>query len=584
MYFFIVKNNFYIYIYKMIWLLLFILFCFIIILILFLFHVHKNTSPQQNKDMYYTSNTDINDYYVKTWNDTLFIPNMYPKNYMICYHYRKYKYNEKMFNITLDGEPANIMEWETDFVITTKKKRISKNIPSIYAPYFVWIFNEYKEKILPTDLIKYKHEKRNEKINFCCFLYSNCDEKKFKGVKNRHTFFQLMIKMTGLKVDSLGKCLNNKKKVSGNWKSTVDIYKSYKFVIAFENEEIEGYISEKLVLPMIARAIPIYLGAPDVSQYFNPKSFINVSDFPDFETCIQYILYIDENDDVYQSIMKEPFLINNTIDRDLFSLYYGGSFYKQLYNTLSDQTLKQYIRPCQFYSQNIRFISFADGKIYKNDRIFKEAFHSRFFKECFVYGPNDFDDEFKKKHLKFIQKNKRGYGYWIWKPYIILKNLNELNENDILIYADSGCSIHINEYKEMKYFYTLLEKYSILLHTLEEYKHLEREWTKMDCLEYILKEKKEIILKKYPYQYEANRLYLKKNKKTVDLIERWYTIMQNYHLIDDSPNDIFENDKNFQEHQHDQSIFSLLVKLSDEKDENIIPSSHKLIHASRLKN
>ena len=42
----------------------------------------------------------------------------------------------------------------------------------------------------------------------------------------------------------------------------------------------------------------------------------------------------------------------------------------------------------------------------------------------------------------------RGGGYWIWKPYIISKMLEQINENDILVYIDAGC--HINITKESK--------------------------------------------------------------------------------------------------------------------------------------
>ena len=39
---------------------------------------------------------------------------------------------------------------------------------------------------------------------------------------------------------------------------------------------------------------------------------------------------------------------------------------------------------------------------------------------------------------------KRGGGYWIWKPYFILKTLKEkIKYNDYLIYSDSG-SVYIN--------------------------------------------------------------------------------------------------------------------------------------------
>ena len=43
------------------------------------------------------------------------------------------------------------------------------------------------------------------------------------------------------------------------------------------------------------------------------------------------------------------------------------------------------------------------------------------------------DTDFYEKHKNFINNNKRGYGYWIWKSYIVYKNLQKMNNGDILI-------------------------------------------------------------------------------------------------------------------------------------------------------
>ena len=55
----------------------------------------------------------------------------------------------------------------------------------------------------------------------------------------------------------------------------------------------------------------------------------------------------------------------------------------------------------------------------------------------YEYSPNDIDNEFKEKN-KNILIRKRGNGYWLWKPYFMLKTLKEkLNDGDYLIYTDA---------------------------------------------------------------------------------------------------------------------------------------------------
>jgi hypothetical protein len=73
----------------------------------------------------------------------------------------------------------------------------------------------------------------------------------------------------------------------------------------------------------------------------------------------------------------------------------------------------------------------------------KSVYETSFPLRPAVFGADDLDDEFKL-NFKDILREQRGGGYWIWKPYIIKKHLDKINDNDILIYMDAGCSININ--------------------------------------------------------------------------------------------------------------------------------------------
>ena len=45
--------------------------------------------------------------------------------------------------------------------------------------------------------------------------------------------------------------------------------------------------------------------------------------------------------------------------------------------------------------------------------------------------------EFFAKYRDFAP-NQRGYGFWLWKPYLINNKLQDLSNNDVLCYVDSG--------------------------------------------------------------------------------------------------------------------------------------------------
>jgi len=148
---------------------------------------------------------------------------------------------------------------------------------------------------IPLDILKQKEK-------FCNFVVSNP-----RGVE-RNKFFRMLNRRKA--VDSGGRHFNNLGKVVSD---KISFIKDYKFTLAFENSSSAGYTTEKLVEPMLAQSLPIYWGNPDVARDFNPRSFINISDFSSFDAAIDYILKVDSDDQLYLSYMKEPWFNDNHI-------------------------------------------------------------------------------------------------------------------------------------------------------------------------------------------------------------------------------------------------------------------------------
>jgi hypothetical protein len=161
------------------------------------------------------------------------------------------------------------------------------------------------------------------------------------------------------------------------------------------------------------------------------------------------------------------------------------------------------------------------------------------------------DTIFWKKHGDFIEKNKHiGYGYWLWKPYIIKMCLAELNDGDILFYLDCDCLLHDNKQLISQYFDIIKTDYIIGSLT-----NIEKYWTKMDIIQYL-----DITDNKYleteQRQGGTNMFYV--CDQVNNLVDEWYKTACNYNLIDDSI--IIKNIPSFKNNRHDQSIFSLLSK------------------------
>jgi hypothetical protein len=203
------------------------------------------------------------------------------------------------------------------------------------------------------------------------------------------------------------------------------------------------------------------------------------------------------------------------------------------------------------------FITFgAGGQNYYDagNRLINQAVSVELFDILYCYTDKDLknDNDFWGKHSKFIENNRRGYGYWLWKSYIIKKTMENMKDGDILLYADCGCEI---DYRKKQSIADMFEKvkddYIIANHT-----RVEKDWNKMDLIL-----KLEMLDDKYLncIQHEAGQILFLVCDKTRDFVNEWYELGCDYHNIDDSPS-ISKNLDCFKCHRHDQSIFSLLRK------------------------
>jgi hypothetical protein len=155
---------------------------------------------------------------------------------------------------------------------------------------------------------------KREKTRFCNFIYSN-------HVPLRNKFFRELSKYK--RVDAPGKCMNNmppigsyksvdKSRSSNTWmEEKLKFLSNYKFTIGFENKAVPGYITEKLIDPILANSIPIYFGSKEIGKEFNKKSFINFHDFKNMRELVKYVIKVDKDDKLYEKMLREPWLKDN---------------------------------------------------------------------------------------------------------------------------------------------------------------------------------------------------------------------------------------------------------------------------------
>jgi len=214
-----------------------------------------------------------------------------------------------------------------------------------------------------------------------------------------------------------------------------------------------------------------------------------------------------------------------------------------------------------------QFITYGNEKYRRSKkRLISEVKKLNIFDKVIAYGPEDFETDFEEKHMSFIEKNSRGGGYWLWKPYFIVKTLENMNNDDILIYADAGCKIYPQHKKRLYKYFDIVRKSNFGLLTFQlrpqDYKGvsltIEYIWTKSDLAKRMgVLDDKRIM---NSHQICGTLVVIRKCEHSMKILKEWYSICsQGYHFIDDSPSAI-PNHPDFVEHRHDQSVLSLCVK------------------------
>lgn len=212
------------------------------------------------------------------------------------------------------------------------------------------------------------------------------------------------------------------------------------------------------------------------------------------------------------------------------------------------------------------FLSFAAGSDQYNKtlkRITAQASKTNIFDEVIAYDLEWLmnQNEFWEKHKDFITNpnNKKGYGFYLWKPYLIRETFKKLNQGDVLVWCDAGCEIHcsFDPIIFKKAFIEEVNSHQFLAVECNPVLHY-NQFTKGDVYKFFNTSINEMIDNKYVY-FEANRLFFAKNEINSKIIEDWYEIMSNnYNLFDGSQSHL-PNPTEFKDSRHDQMIFNFVL-------------------------
>lgn len=200
----------------------------------------------------------------------------------------------------------------------------------------------------------------------------------------------------------------------------------------------------------------------------------------------------------------------------------------------------------------VYLVSFATPEFYESQEMLNISALKHGVDETIPYNDKILRKTPFYKENKSILKFKKGGGYWLWKPYIVLENIKKINYGDVLIYADSDAEI----VRDLTFLINLCkEKGGILLFKVHH--HINSTFTKRDC--FILMNCDSEDMWNTEQVMGGFQIYVK-NDKSINFLQEWLHYCKHPKILTDTQNICgLDNFPNFIEHRHDQSILSLLA-------------------------
>jgi hypothetical protein len=197
-------------------------------------------------------------------------------------------------------------------------------------------------------------------------------------------------------------------------------------------------------------------------------------------------------------------------------------------------------------------VSYADGPpVHEaNQRALVRSAAGKGIDAILSYRRRDLAEEFQRAH-RHILDQRRGAGYWLWKPYVILDCMRRADEGDIIIYLDAGALI----LAPLDPLIEQADRFSLVL-IKNNPRYLNAHWTRRDC--FVLTGTDAAEYHHTP-QLDASCLVVKRTGANRGFVETWLEYCTDDRVLTDRPNECgLPNLPDFVQHRADQSVLSLL--------------------------
>ena len=215
------------------------------------------------------------------------------------------------------------------------------------------------------------------------------------------------------------------------------------------------------------------------------------------------------------------------------------------------------------------FLTFASSNFEKSlKRLKRQALEMNFYDEVHCLSEDDLDPDFRYQFRRYLQFYVKGFGYWCWKPQIVMQTLDTLLPGDVIHYADVGCHMNPHGKSRLEDYFKIVSKsrngvlaFQSGIPTPEiptpdqSQIWLEREWSKGDVIDHFGAWDDKILDQG---QKSAGMFLVRNCPESMSFIQAWKDVFLHDMSLVDNSKSIFPNCSGFKQHRHDQSVFSLL--------------------------
>lgn len=147
---------------------------------------------------------------------------------------------------------------------------------------------------------------------------------------------------------------------------------------------------------------------------------------------------------------------------------------------------------------------------------------------------------------EFVKKNSKGFLWYVWKPWVLLRTIVDLKENEVFVYVDAGTEVSFDGKKNFQILIDLAKSKGTFFFRNPQ---IIKDYTKPDVLDFF----KDSDVDFNKNQIAAGVVFMRNDFQTRKLLKEWcrLSLLSNGFLFDD---------KGFSNHRHDQSILSIIIQ------------------------